>query len=183
MNRSVLILTLTLGLSAWSLMAQDEGGPPGGGGGPPGRGGGFGGGRGNFDPTQFQQLLLDNTCEQLGVTSDEEWTSLKPLVQKVLDAQQTVQAFGGRGGRGGPGGFGGPGGGRGGAGGATANPAVQALHTAIDSGSTDQIAAAAAKFREARQQAQATLMSAQDALKKVLSVKQEAIALRMGLVN
>ena len=39
------------------------------------------------------------------------------------------------------------------------------------------------KYRAARKAAEAKLAEAQDALKKVLKVKQEAVALRLGLVN
>ena len=144
--------------------------------------GGFGGG--NFDPAQFQQMMMDNYQQQLELTNNEEWNAVKPLIQKVVDARQAAGAFGGRGGRGGRGGFGGGpgGGGRGGFGGPP-NPTVEALQTAIDSGSTDQIKAAIAKYREGRKQAEAKLTAAQDELKKVLTIKQEAVALRMGLVN
>ena len=40
-----------------------------------------------------------------------------------------------------------------------------------------------ADYRKAQAQKAAELKSAQDSLKKVLTVKQEAVALEMGLVN
>ena len=40
---------------ASAVYAQDNGGP----------GGGFGGGRGNFDPAQFQQRMMDGIRDQL----------------------------------------------------------------------------------------------------------------------
>ena len=150
-----------------------------------GAGGGRGGrGGGNFDPAQMQQMRVDNYREQLMVTNDEEWNAIRPLVEKVVQAEQEVGALGGRGGgRGGRGGRGGAGGAGGVTSGRTPNPAVTSLQTAIDSSSTDQLKAALAKFRDARKQAQDKLTTAQEALKKVLTLKQEAVALRIGLVN
>jgi Spy/CpxP family protein refolding chaperone len=171
-------------LAASRVAAQEGPGAPEGPGGPGGPGGR------NFDPAQFQQMMMDNHREQLEVTSDDEWNAIRPLIQKVMAAQQEAQPFGGRGGRGGRGGFrggpgdsSGPGGGRGGPFGGTPNPAATALQTAIDSNSPEQIKAALAKYRDARKQAQDKLTAAQDALKRVLTVKQEAVALQLGLVN
>ncbi len=141
---------------------------------------------------QMRQMQMDNYREQLQLTNDADWSKIQPLIQKVMDAQQGVQPFSGRGGRGG--GFGGFGGGPGGPGGGgpggpggmfggTPNTNMTALATALESKSTDQMKAALAKFREARKQAQDNLTAAQDALKKVLTLKQEAVALRAGLVN
>jgi len=60
---------------------------------------------------------------------------------------------------------------------------VTALTTATEGNDTNQIKAALAGFREARKAAEAKLAAAQDNLKKVLKVKQEAVALGIGLVN
>jgi hypothetical protein len=164
-----------------SAQAGGGGGQGGQGGGRRGQGGGGPGG-GNFDPAQFQQMQLDNARERLEITDETEWTAIRPLVEKVIAARTEVQAFsGGRGGRGGRGGGmgGGPGGGMGG----QQNPAVAGLTTAVESGSADQIKAALTKYRDARKEAEAKLTAAQDSLKKVLKVKQEAVALQMGYVN
>jgi hypothetical protein len=186
-------------LSAVSLMAQ--GGGPGGGG--PGGGGGFGGGGpggggfggggpgggggfGNFDPAQFQQQRMEALKTQLEITDDTEWAALQPLIQKVMDAQTAVRgdagsAFGmgmGRGGRGGAGGFGGAGGapgGRGGMFGATTGSEMQAVQRALDGkASKEDTKAALAKLAEVRKAHQAALEKAQDDLRKVLTVQQEA---------
>ncbi|MGA9452422.1 MAG: hypothetical protein WBW41_13890, partial [Verrucomicrobiia bacterium] len=100
-------------LSAGTVSAQNDNGGNGGGG---GGGGGFRN-RGNFDPAQFQQRMMDNIREQLGFTNDTDWNAVQPLVQKVTDAQREAMSgrFGGMGrmfgrNRGG-GGNGGPGGG------------------------------------------------------------------------
>lgn len=196
MKKSVLFLALALSMQAWTVSAQDAAPPPARGPGGPGGGGrgGFGGGPGNFDPAQLQQMILDNYREQLAVANDDEWAAIQVLIQKVLDAQQEAQQFGGRGGRGGLGGPGGPGGfgGRGGPGGFAGrgdrfggppNPAVEALQAAIESNSKDELKTAIAKYREARKQAQEKLAAAQDAFKKVLTLRQEAMAIRLGLIN
>jgi hypothetical protein len=165
-------------LSADNLLAQDNGGDNGGGGG--GRRG-----RGNFDPAQFQQRMLDRTKEQLGFTNDTDWNAVEPLVQKVMDARRDTMAsmFGGfrRGGRGGQ--DGGNGGG-GGAFGGAANPEREALQQAIDSGApAAQVKTALDKYRTAQKAKQAKLEQAQADLQKVLSQKQEAQAVLLGLLN
>jgi len=86
-------------------------------------------------------------------------------------------------GRGGRGGRGGDQGGPGGFGGAQSDEA-KALAEAIDGGSSkDILKEKMAAFRKAKAEKEAELKAAQDTLKKVLTTKQEAIALQMGLVN
>jgi hypothetical protein len=180
-------LTCVLDASAQA----DAGGQGAQGGGRRGRGGNGGGGFGG-DPAQFQQQMMDRYKEQLEITSDAEWTAIRPLIEKVVEARTELAAFSGRGGgRGGRGGGGGGGGGAGGPGGGggrggfggTPNPAVTALTTATEGNDTNQIKAALAGFREARKAAEAKLAAAQNNLKNVLKVKQEAVALGIGLVN
>ena len=62
--------------------------------------GGNGGGRGNFDPAQFQQRMMDRYKEQLEVTSDDEWKIIGDRVEKVMIAQREA-SMGRRGGFGG----------------------------------------------------------------------------------
>src|SRR5947209_12447910 len=74
--------------------------------------------RGNFDPAEFQQRRMDALKEQMEAKDDSEWNAIKPLVQKVMDAQRAVFADRMRGAMrgmrpGGPGGFGGGGAGAG----------------------------------------------------------------------
>ncbi len=190
MKKAAIILALALGVSAWTVMAQDAGGPPAGGppqdgngGPPPGQNGPGGFGRGgNFDPAQFQQRMMDNYREQLGFTNDTDWAAIQPLIQKVMDARTAVGGRGGFGGfGGGRGGPGGPGGG--GFGGQTASAEQQALQTAIDNDApAAQIKAALDRYEAAKKTKQATLAAAQDALRGVLSAKQEAQATLMGLL-
>ncbi|HTV75679.1 MAG TPA: hypothetical protein VMD57_01685, partial [Candidatus Baltobacteraceae bacterium] len=78
-------------LSAGSLLAQNDNG-----GGNGGNGGGGGGrpGRGNFDPAQMQQRMLQRIQDQLGITNDTDWSAIQPLVQKVMDAQRDLRGGG-----------------------------------------------------------------------------------------
>lgn len=175
---SVCGVTAALCLCAASLQAQDNGGE-GGGQGRRNRGpGGQGGPGGNFDPAQMQQRMMERNREQLGFTNDTDWSAVEPLIQKVTEARMAVgMGFGGgRGGRGGQGGgpvgFGQP------------NPERDALQKAIDDNApSGQIKDALAKYKTSQKAKQAKLEAAQAELKKVLSVKQEAQATLMGLVQ
>jgi hypothetical protein len=157
-----------------------------------GQGGGGRPGRGNFDPAQFQQQMMDRTKATLEVTDDAEWKAMQPLVQKVMDARR--ETFGGMGrgfGRGGP-----RGGGntqpadqqgqsgqqrRGGFG--TPSPEADALQKAIDSkASKAEMKAALDKYVASRKAKQAALEQAQADLRKVLTSRQEAIATLNGLL-
>jgi hypothetical protein len=144
--------------------------------------------RGNFDPAQFQQRMMDNLRERLGVTDDAEWKIISERIQKVMEARRNVGFGGGMGMR-----FGGPPGAPGGdaaAGpgrrgfGAAPSPEADALRRAIESkASKEELKAAMAKYREAREANQAKLRQAQEDLRKVLTLEQEAIALSLGLVD
>jgi hypothetical protein len=146
-----------------------------------------GGGRRGFDPAQRMERLKD----ELEV-KDDEWTALQPLIQKVMDAQRAIFADRIRGAmRGGrPGGDNGGGGGdnggrrRGGFGGlGEPSPEAEALQKAIESkASNSEMKAALAKYQESRKAKQTELETAQANLKKVLSVRQEAILTAQGLL-
>jgi Spy/CpxP family protein refolding chaperone len=173
----------TLCLSADTLLAQAGGGGGNGGGGNGFGGGGGGGGRrgggGNFDPAQFQQMQLDRIRTQLNITNDTDWAAIQPLIQKVLDARTALGN--GRGGFGG-GRRGGGGGGNGG-GNQTASVEQQALQNAIDNDApAAQIKDALDKYEASQKTKQATLAAAQEALRQVLSGKQEAQATLLGLL-
>lgn len=100
----VLAAVLCLGGNSLSVNAQDR--PQ--------------GGRGNFDPEQFKQRMMERYREQLEVKDDEEWKLISTRVEKVLDARREVGTGGMGMGMGFPGGRGGRRGGPGGAGGADA---------------------------------------------------------------
>ena len=183
-------------LSTSILTAQDnppQGGGQGGGGQGGDRGGrGGGGGRGGFgDPAQFQQMRMERYRQDLEVKDDTEWKAIEPLITKVMDAQR--DAFSGmgrgmfgrtsRGGRGG-GNEGDQNGNRRQRFGPEPSAADQALEKAIDDNAPkDQLKAAMAKVRAEKKDREAKLVAAQEELKKVLSTKQEAVALSVGLVQ
>ena len=164
---------------AQSALAQNGGGGGGG-------GGGFGGG--GFDPAQFMQRRMERIKDQMAVTNDTEWNVIEGRVQKVFEAQAAMFGFRGRGGGRPPGGGGGGdnggfGGRRGGFGGPP-SPELESLQNAIESNApTEQIKAAMEKFRAARKAKEEALQKAQDDLKAILTVKQEAVALSNGLLN
>jgi hypothetical protein len=180
-------------LSADSLMAQGNGGGGGGGGGGGRRGGG------NFDPAQMRQRMMDRYKEVLEVTDDAEWKVLEPAIGKIMDAQQELRANNafGRGGRGGGAGGGGStnntdnaNGGqnnnrrqRGGFGGPP-SPEVEALQAAIEAKApADELKDKLAKVREAAKDKEAKLVAAQVDLQKLLSARQEAQAVLLGLLK
>jgi hypothetical protein len=156
-----------------------------------GLGAGFGGG--NFNPAQFQQqmqqMMLSNYRDQLEVTNDTEWVIIQERIKKVLEARQDT-GFGGMGGmaamfgRGQQGGnFGG--GGQNGLAGilGTASPEEKSLQNAVDNNAANAVLKAGlTKLVEARKAKQAKLEKAQDDLRSVLSVRQEAIAALSGLL-
>jgi hypothetical protein len=145
-----------------------------------------GGGR---DPEQMRQRMMERAKEQLEVKGDDEWKVMEPLVQKVFDARRDVQMAGmgrmfGRGNRGGGGGgdqadqgnrrrFG-------------PEPSAEetALQKAIDAkASKEELKSAMAKYREAHKAKETKLQAAQDDLRKVLTVRQEAIAVANGWLS
>lgn len=180
---SLCAVATTLAISTSSLLAQDNGNDNGGQGNSQRRqrpGGGPGGG--NWDPAQMQQRIMERVQEQLGFTDGAEWDAVKPLVQKVMDARREV-GFGGMGRMMGGRNRGGDQGGRGGMFGQT-SPEQEALQKAIDDNApASQIKDLLAKYKKSQEAKQAKLEAAQDALKAVLSTKQEAEAYLLGLVR
>jgi hypothetical protein len=64
------------------------------------------------------------------------------------------------------------------------NPQMEALRKAIDSdASAEDIKAKLADLRAARKKKEAELEKAQDQLRKILSVRQEAVAVTLGLLQ
>jgi hypothetical protein len=172
-------LTAMLCTAGNGVMAQQDNGGDAGGGGR--RRGGA-----NFDPAQMQQRMMDNVRDQMGVTNNDEWQVLETRVQKVFEARRDAGPPGfGRMFRGRQGDNNGGGGGRrGGMFGGTPMPELEALNNAIDSNvPTEQIKAAMDKYRAARKVKEAALEKAQQDLKSILTVKQEAVAVSLGLLN
>lgn len=174
-----------LGLTAGNTMAQDRQG------------------RGNFDPEAFRQRAMERYREQMEVKNDDEWKVIQTRIEKVMDARQGMGPGGfGMFGRGGPGGRrGGDNAGAGGAGGAGGDaaagggggrprfggepsPEAEALQKAIEAKApADELKAKLAKYRESRKAKEEKLAQAQDELRKVLSVRQEASAVLGGLLQ
>ena len=164
MSRSKVALGLLVGSLAMVLAAGMAFAQAGGGG---GRGGG--GRRGGN--------MMDNIKQSLGAT-DEEWTVLQPKVQKVMDLNGALMAgrFGGRGRRGGA------------APDAQSTPltdSTKALTDALDNKDADpkDIAAKLAAVRDARERVKADLVKAQADLKEVLTPRQEARLVLMGMLD
>jgi hypothetical protein len=142
--------------------------------------------RGNFNPEEFRQRMMDRYRDQLDVKDDAEWKLISERINKVLEARREI-GFGG--------GFGRPprreggqnadqGNRRRGFFGGEPSPEAEALQKAIDDkASPDDIKAKLAKYRESRKQKRANLEKAQEDLKQVLSVRQEAAAVMAGLLE
>jgi hypothetical protein len=138
------------------------------------------GGRGNFDPAQFQQRIMDAVKDKLAFTNDVEWTAVKPMVQKVIDARRDamvrMSGFGRRSGNNGDNA------GRGSS--DQSSPEADSLQKSLDSNAPmDQIKSGLEKYRAAHKDKEAKLAEAQENLRKVLTVRQEAQAVLLGLLN
>ncbi len=142
--------------------------------------------------------MLGALRERLEVTDDEEWKLISERVAKVAELRRATggaggpMMFGGFGGRGGPppgggqaagsegrgrGGFtgrGGPGGG---------NAELAALSTAVRDKLPDaEIKSRLERLRQSRQDSEAKLAKAQEELRAVLTVRQEATMVVFGLL-
>ena len=160
-----------------------------------------------LDPAQMRERELKRIREQLEVTNDTEWKLVSERLIRVLDLSRTVRGFSVPPRMAGPGGMspppprdgdresaaGGPpgpppgeslaapGGGAGRR--PTASPEAEALQESLKSkASNAELQQKLAKLQAARKKAQAELSAAQAQLREVLSVRQEAIALTMGLL-
>ena len=147
-------------------------------------------GRGNFDPEQMRVRMMERYREAFEVKDDAEWKLLEGRITKVTDARREMGGGRGFGGPGGPGGR--RGGGDGGDQGGDRrrsffgepSPEAEALQKAIEAkASNDEIKTKLAKYRESQKTRQANLEKAQAELRQVLSVKQEANAVLMGLLQ
>jgi hypothetical protein len=178
-----------------------------------GPGGGMGGGgMGGYTRGGGGMVTADSLRQELAINEDNEWAVIRPKLEKVLDAIAVVQSGSSRrltgGGMGGGGMAGGMGGGYGGAAGAAtqgaaatrgaatapatapaSNPVAQArqdLQTALNQ-TTDSanvnVKAKLGALRDAKKKAKDTLAKLQDDLKKVLTIRQEAILVDLGVLE
>ena len=186
-RRMMFAALLALVMSAPAVFAQDKPVTPGSTDNSQNNRGNRGGGGpgGGFDPAQFRQRMLDNVKEQLAA-SDDEWKVIEPKLTKVYEVQRDSRGgsmFGGfRRSRGGDN--------SGGTSSAdtTRSPVQQASHdlqTVLDKkdATAEEINAKLTAYREAREKAKQSLASAQKDLKDVLTQRQEAVLVNMGMLD
>lgn len=176
-----LFLALSLSLVAFAAPTFAQNGPDNGG----GRGQGGGGDRPQWNPEEMQKRMMDRLKEQLKVP-DEEWAVMQPKIEKVVTAQRDARV-----------GAGGMGGGRGGAnngrnrdGGGEENQseiakASRDLRTVLqkDGASDEEVNTALKAFRDARTKSEEALKTARAELKEVLSPRQEATFVMLGMLE
>ena len=199
-------IAAALALSAAVLSAQDNPPAPASGSTPPAGGAVAGApgqgrtGRGNFDPAEFQKRMMDGIKDRLGFKDDAEWTAVQPLVQKVTDLRRETMTsgmgsmfrFSRRSTTGGATTGGTTNAPQGGDRGSdrrpssffgTPSPEAEALQKTIDdTAPAAQVKDALEKYRASKKDKEAKLVAAQDDLRKVLTVRQEALATLMGLL-
>jgi hypothetical protein len=167
---------------------------------PQGRGGQRDGQRGGmFDPARMRQMMEQRMKEQLGAT-DAEWQVLGPRLTKVMNLSRQTgggmgrMMMGRRGRQGGP--QGGPQdqqrgdrrGGRGPFGGGeptAVDTAAEALQTTLSNteATPEDIKAKLTAFRSAKEKAKQELAKAQQDLRQVLTLRQEAQLVLMGMLD
>ncbi len=130
--------------------------------------------RQRMDPAQMRQAMMDRLKEQLRPT-DEEWQVLQPMIEKVNNAQRAARAGGGaRGPRGG---------------GDQAETELQRasreLREAVQNDSSNEavIQQRLNAYRAAREKAEAELAAARKELQEVLTPRQEAVLVTMGMLE
>jgi hypothetical protein len=140
------------------------------------------GDRGRFNPEEFRKRMAEQMKASLKV-NDDEWSVLQPLIDKVLEKQRdaSTRSFGGR-----PPGSSGGGGSTDSSRPERAGTAErEALRTALqnEGGSLEDIKAKLAAVRDVHKKATAELAAAREELKKVVTVRQEAALVSMGLLE
>ena len=134
------------------------------------------GNRGNFDRSQIMERIMERYRENLGI-SVAEWKVVQPKVQAVMDnrisgASGMMSMFGGsRRGRGGDS--------------STEKTPTSELRDLLekDAPSKEEIKAKLAAYRADRKAREAKLKKAQEDLRQLLTLKQEAQAVLSGLLN
>ena len=154
--------------------------------------------RGNFDPERIRQMMSQRLKEQLGA-DDAAWKVMEPRLMKVMELNRQVSGgfgrtsmfgggFAGSGQRGGdtqrPGGTRGPLGPTGREQTAIEKASVQ-LRTLLEdeSSSAEQIKNQLQALRTAREKAKQELATAQQELRQILTMRQEAQLVLMGLLT
>ncbi len=184
-TKSIIFLSaLALAASALSATAQDTAKPKEA---PKDAGANSDGGRQRGGPGGSMQDFMQRMNERLKTSlkaTDDEWTVLQPLIEKVQSAQREAYAGRGYSGRSGSSKDGNSGG----------NPPTDtrpgsaesaALRAAIESESTtpEDIKAKLTALREIRKKGVADLAVARENLKNVVTVRQEAVLVSTGLLE
>lgn len=142
--------------------------------------------RRQFNFEDFRKRMNEQMKTSLKV-NDEEWGVLQPLIEKVTEKQRetSTRSFGGFGGdrRSSSGGNN--------SGGDSSRPERagtaerDALRTTLqnEGASTEEIKAKLAALRETRKKSSAELATAREELKKVVTVRQEAVLVSMGILE
>lgn len=142
--------------------------------------------RGGFDREAMQERIMAMMQERMGV-SNEEWTVIKPRLSKVMKLSMDASGMRGMFGRG----RGGRGGDRG-----QQRPETDAQSSGVQKASADlqetlekeaptaaEIKAKLTALRGAREKAKQELVTSQKKLREVLTLKQEAQLVMMGLLD
>jgi hypothetical protein len=151
--------------------------------------------RPNFDPAQMRARMMDNWKQQLGA-GDDEWKVIEPRLTKVMELNRDAMSGGrGMGGmfgmRGGRGGEAGPGGQRRQFPGqqdrqpSAVEKATETLSATLEnqSASAETIKQQLTALRAAREKAKNDLAVAQQDLRQILTVRQEATLVLNGMLN
>jgi hypothetical protein len=144
------------------------------------------GNRGNFDPEQMRERMMTRVREEMDVKDDADWKPISVRVEKVMEARREAGNNGmgmlfrprrqgnDQGGdnnnrrRFGP----------------EPSPEAEALQKAIESkASNDEVKSRLAKYREAQKAKHEKLEKAQEDLRKVLTTRQEAVAVMLNLLD
>lgn len=133
--------------------------------------------RRQFDPEQMRARFAERLKETLEV-QDDEWKVIEPLLTDVFEKQREARwgglrgMFGRRSERPGPEE-------------SSGDPAVDALQKALDSKETspDEIKSKLKSLRESRKENERELQMAREKLRKVLTVRQEAQLVLMGILD
>jgi acetolactate synthase regulatory subunit len=112
------------------------------------------------------QQVLDTLRQEFEITDDQEWSIISDQLGKVHDAATaSVRGWALLGGD------------------TTPSPEDEALQQAIDSNApASQLKAAIAKVMDSRKAKLAKLQKAQDDLRQLLTIRQEAIACSLGIL-
>lgn len=150
-----------------------------------------GGDRGGFNPQEMQARMLAGLRERMEVKDDEEWKLISERIAKVAELRRSAPGVPGMMmmmGRGPGGGPGGPGREEGGMGRGGPRPVGgSAEMTALASALRDKLPDAEIKsrlerLRDQRKDSEAKLARAQEDLRAVLTMRQEAMAVMAGLL-